>query len=55
MNKRENLIYLVPFKKHIPNALLIDIPGFKTLSKEINMLSFLDKKINLGFLETELF
>ena len=55
MNKRDNLIYLVPFKKHVPDALLIDIPGFDTLSKEINALNFLDTKLSLGFLDKELF
>ncbi len=55
MNKRDNLIYLVPFKKHIPEALLADIPGFDTLSKEINVLGFLDTKLSLGFLDKEIF
>ena len=55
MDKRSNLIYLVPFKKHVPEALLIDVPGFDTLSKEVKLLSFLDTKISMGFLEAELF
>ena len=54
MNKRNNLIYLVPFKQHIPEILLREIPGFDTLSKNINCLSFLDKKLNLGFLDNKI-
>lgn len=54
-DNRKKLIYLVSLKKQVADCLLMDVPGFNILAKNIDCLSFLDRKISLGFFDKEIF